>query len=96
MVITTLDARVASEKAAELQSIFNEAIHQLDAGITQTFLVRDLREPDRWQIMTVWESREALETMRQSGETPRGVVMFKAVGAEPKLTIFEVAAHASA
>lgn len=96
MVITTLEARVAPEKTIVLQSAYKEAIQHLDAGITQTFLIRDLRDPGIWQIITVWESREALETMRQSGETPRGVTMFKAAGADPKLTIFEVVSHASA
>jgi heme-degrading monooxygenase HmoA len=95
MVITTLEAHVAPDKAIVFEAAYKEAIRHLDAGITQTFLIHDLRDSSLWQIITFWESREALETMRKSGETPRGVIIFKAADAEPKLTIFDVAAHAA-
>jgi hypothetical protein len=77
MVITILEAQVAVEKAALLEAIYKQATEHLDAGILPTFLLRSAKEP------MVWQSREALEAMRQSGETPRGVVMFQRVGAAP-------------
>ena len=83
MVITTLEARVAPEKAAVLEAEFRQAVQKLDAGILQTFLLRGASDPDVWQIVTIWESREALEAMRNSGETARGVVILRAAGAEP-------------
>jgi heme-degrading monooxygenase HmoA len=94
MVITILEAPIAPETAPQLQAAFNQAIQDLDAGITETFLVRDLKDPRVWRIMTIWESREALDAMRQSGETPRGVLMFRAAAAEPSLSVLEVLAHA--
>ncbi|MCE9646282.1 MAG: antibiotic biosynthesis monooxygenase [Chloroflexi bacterium] len=94
MVITVLEAQVAPEKAAVLEAAYKQAIKSLDAGIAQTFLLRSSKEPALWQIVTVWESREALEAMRQSGETPRGVLIFQTVGAQPALSVFGVAAHA--
>ena len=42
------------------------------------------------------DKSEALETMRQSGQTPRGVLMFRAAEAEPTLSISNVATHAVA
>ena len=54
-----------------------------------TELLRDSRDPNRWRIQTWWESREALAAMRNAG-TPEGVLMFRAAGAEPALSIFEV------
>ena len=96
MVITVLEAQVASEKATILEATYKQAIEHLDAGITQTFLLRSSKEPVWWQIVTVWESREALEAMRQSGETPRGVLIFRAVEAEPTLSVFGVVAHTQA
>jgi heme-degrading monooxygenase HmoA len=95
MVITILEAQVAPEKAAVLEEIYQEATKQLDAGIVQTFLLRAVKEPGKWQIVTVWESRAALDAMRQSGETPRGVVMFRSVHAEPTLSVYEVVAQAA-
>jgi len=96
MVITVLEARVPADKAAILQATFQSAIEHLDAGIVQTFLLHGLRDADLWQIVTVWESRAALDAMRQSGETPRGVLIFRAAGAEPGLTVLDVASHAAA
>lgn len=96
MVITVLEAQVAPEKAAMLEATYQQAIQHLDAGIVQTCLVRNSKEPALWQIVTQWESREALDAMRQTGETPRGVLIFRTVDAEPRLSVFDVVAHAQA
>ena len=48
-----------------------------------------------WRILTVWENREALDAMRSSGETPRGVLMFRSAKAEPALSVFEIVQHAA-
>jgi quinol monooxygenase YgiN len=96
MVITILEATVAPDKAALLEAAYRQGIDQLDAGITQTFLVRSSKDSNVWRIITVWESRDALEQMRRSGETPRGVVMFRTADAEPVLSVFDVVAHAVA
>lgn len=79
-----------------LQETFEQAVAHLDPGIVQTFLLRGSQDAERWQIVTLWESRAALDAMRQSGETPRGVLIFRAAGAEPLLAVFEVAGHAAA
>ncbi len=91
-VMTILEAEVAAERVAALEAAYREAIGQaLEPGLEQTFRVRDAKNPHAWRINTLWESREALVAMRQSGETPRGVLIFRAAGAEPTLTILEVA-----
>jgi quinol monooxygenase YgiN len=96
MVITILEAHVAPDKAAMLEAAYKQGIERLDAGIMQTFLLRDSKDSSVWRIITVWESRNALEEMRRSGETPRGVLMFRAADAEPMLSVFDVVAHAVA
>lgn len=96
MVITILEAHVAPDKAALLEAAYKQGIQHLDAGITQTFLLRGSKDAGLWRIVTVWQSREVLEAMRRSGDTPRGVLMFRAAEAEPSLSIFDVMAHAIA
>lgn len=96
MVITILEAQVAAGQADALQADYQQAVGQLDPGIVETFLLRGAKDPDRWQIVTLWESRAALDTMRASGETPRGVQIFRAAGAEPVLSVFAVAGHGRA
>ena len=96
MVITILEAQVDPEKATLLETTYKQAIEHLDSGIMQTFLLQSSKTTGLWQIVTLWESLEALETMRQLGETPRGVLIFRAAEAEPTLSIFGVVAHAEA
>jgi hypothetical protein len=55
--------------------------------------VQSLKDASLWQILTVWQSREALDAMRRTGETPRGVLMFRAAGAEPTLSVLDLRAH---
>lgn len=93
MVITVLEARVAADRAADLERAFRERSTALPPEILRSSLVRDSRDPAVFRIMTVWTSRAALLTMRASGETPKGVLMFRAAGAEPELGVYEVVAH---
>lgn len=95
MVITTLQAQVPPERWQALEQAFKEAIVVLDRGIVETFLLHDLKVRSAWQIVTVWESQAALDEMRNSGETPRGVLIFRAAGAEPALSISDAVAHAT-
>ena len=58
--------------------------------MVRTYLLQDVKDQTLWKIVSVWKSREALDEMRNSGETPTGVLMFRNAGAEPKLSIFNV------
>ncbi len=95
MVLTQLEAQVAQDQWETLTQTFRSATENLDPGIVRTFLVQQGSDPSLWRILTFWESREALDRMRQSGETPRGVVIFRAAGANPVLTVFQVPVAAS-
>jgi len=96
MVVTVLEARVASENIPLLESAFTSAVRQLDPGIMETFLLSDTKDPALWQIVTLWRDRQALDAMRSSGQTPRGMLIFREAKAEPSLSIRLVAAHARA
>ncbi|HUF70119.1 MAG TPA: antibiotic biosynthesis monooxygenase [Longimicrobiales bacterium] len=91
MVMTVLEAQVAADRADDLEAEFREV--QVPPEILHTYLVRDARESTRYRIVTVWESQEALQAMRASGEKPKGVEMFEAVGAAAELSIFDIIAH---
>ncbi len=93
MVMTILEARVSIENWAALEQAFQEAIQDKDPGLVQTFLAHHTKDPEVWRILTVWSSREALDQMRSTGETPRGVLIFRSAKAEPALSIFDIAQH---
>ncbi len=96
MVMTILEAHVAPEKWAALEQAFATGREQIPPQLAQTFLIHSAADSTLWRIVSVWHSREALEEMRRSTETPGGVLMFRAASAEPKLSIFDVVAHLTA
>lgn len=90
MILTVLEAQVPDGGAAALREAYAAAgAAALPPGLVRTELLRDVREAARWRIQTWWTSREALDAMRGAG-TPAGVLMFRAAGAEPTLSVFEV------
>jgi heme-degrading monooxygenase HmoA len=90
MVLTILEATVAPERAADLQAAFRNAAARIPPGFIRSHLVSSATDPTRWRIETLWSSREALAAMRLAG-TPQGVLMFRAAGAEPTLSLYDVA-----
>ncbi len=90
MVITILEAHVSAERWSDFQEDFRQRSTDLPPQMVRTYLLQDARDQTRWEIVSVWKSREALDEMRNSGETPAGVLMFRRVGAEPQLSIFSV------
>jgi len=95
VVVTMLEARINPDKAGELRHEY-EKLGDPPPIIVESFL---LNTPDNriWRLVTVFRSREDLEDMRESmraaDQAPPGVRVFQAVGVEPTLTIFDVAAH---
>ena len=94
MVVTMLEARISDDQAAVLIDEYGGALTALPPVISETFLLH-AEESDMWRIVTVWASRDALDQYRASVETPEAVRLFRSAGAEPALTVFEVAAHAA-
>jgi quinol monooxygenase YgiN len=93
--MTILEAQVDLQHADTLEQAFRATSAQLPPQIAHSFLVRDAADPTVWRIVTVWRSREALDEYRRSVDAPGGVRMFRAAGAEPALSIWEVASHAA-
>jgi hypothetical protein len=94
MVVTMVEARVASDREADLIEAYGGTTEgELPPQMVETFLLR-AGEDDLWRIATVWRSREDLEAYRASVETPGAILMFRAAGAEPEVTVFDVVSHA--
>ena len=90
MLLTILEAQVAPGRERALQDAFAAlASGPIPRGLVRSELLRDSRDPTRWRLETLWYTRESLEAMRAAG-TPAGVLMFRATGAEPTLSIHEM------
>jgi heme-degrading monooxygenase HmoA len=96
MVMTILEAHVAEEMWAQLKQSYEGATGELPSQMVQTYLLQSAQEPALWRVASVWKSREALQQYRASVETPGGVLLFRSVGAEPVLSIYDVAVYAAA
>jgi heme-degrading monooxygenase HmoA len=94
VIVTVLEARVDPHRAHDLVSAYSAGTAQMPEGLEETFLLRPVGGGDIWQIMTIWRGRAAMEAMRRASATPAGVLFFRAAGAEPLLSTYEVAAHA--
>ena len=53
-------------------------------------LLRDTKEEGMYRVSTLWESRQALEEMRKSQGIPVAIALFRKVGVEPNVRIFEI------
>jgi quinol monooxygenase YgiN len=91
MVMTILEGHVSTENWSTLEQAYQEASKQKESGLVQSYLNHSIKEPEVWRIITLWRNREALDEMRKSTETPRGVLIFHGANSEPGLSVFEVA-----
>lgn len=90
-IATILEAQVPPDRQADLMTAYRSAaVDVLPPGLVRSALQHSTTDPALWRIETLWESREHLDAMRGQG-TPRGVLIFRAAGAEPTLMIFEIA-----
>ena len=95
MVVTILEAHIEPDMTSALLAAYQNGLSHLPPQMVRTYLIQSTADKAVWQILSVWKSREALDEMRSSRETPEGILMFRAAGAEePKISIFDVAAYA--
>ena len=96
MMITKIEAHVAEENWPLLEQAYQRSSQQTPPGLEQTFLVHSFEDRDLWQIITVWSGMASLQQIqksKESGVTPRGVLIFREAHAEPTHSIFEVIQH---
>lgn len=91
MVLTILEAAVEHDRVPDLVAAFRGAAADVPPGFIRSMLVCSGEAPAWCRIETLWTSRDALTAMRQAG-TPAGVLMFRAAGADPSLTVCDVIA----
>lgn len=90
MVITMLEADIKEELWGRLVQAYEAKTAEVPEYVHQSYLVQSQSTPTSWRIITVWRSQEDLDAMRQSGETPTGVLIFREAEAAPKLSVFDV------
>jgi hypothetical protein len=96
MMISILEAHVPEENWSLLEQAYERNSQLMPPGLEQSFLVHCIEAEDLWQIITVWSgmvSLQQIQKSKESGVTPRGVLIFREAHAEPTHSIFEVVQH---
>ncbi len=83
-IISILEGDLPPDKAAKLEANFNDG--SLEPGMMRMFLIKN---GNKCKIITLWESREALNAMKSKG-TPKTVLMFRYAGVEGALLNYDV------
>jgi quinol monooxygenase YgiN len=89
-VMTVLEGKVGAERWAELDQRFAQLGGQRPAQLVQSFLAQSEADPTIWRLIAVWQSRQALDEYRAAAPTPGGVLLFRSLGVEPAMAIFEI------
>ena len=90
--MTVLEAHVDPAQWPTLRQAYSGAVAELPAQIMRSFLVQSGADPTLWRVESIWRSRAALEEYRRSVTTPGGILIFRAAGAEPVFSSFDVVA----
>lgn len=89
-VITEVSAQVSPQRETELLEGYRALAQQpLPDGLLRSQLLTDGH--GRWTIQTLWRDQAALKAMRDTPEPPAAPRLFRSVGAEPTLVIWQVA-----
>lgn len=89
-VMTVLEGQVPAERWADFERGFAEMNSGKPAPLIDSYLVQAAADPTVWRLVGVWQSREALDAYRANVPAPGGVILFRSVGVEPAMTMFEV------
>jgi heme-degrading monooxygenase HmoA len=91
-VLSLVSATIAPDRRDEVVEPYRSAIAGgLPPGARQTFLLAG--DHGSMAIATVWESWEALEEVRSSGEEPLARRLLREAGGEPEARFFEIVAE---
>lgn len=90
MVISMLEAQLNDEQSKRFLAEFRKFTSTPSQEHTpeKAFAIKQV-EGNTWRLIGFWKDRKAFEDMRAT-MTPRGVVMMRAAGAEPTLTLYDV------
>jgi hypothetical protein len=94
-VLTVVSATVSEDAHEPLVAGFQKLIQGgFPDGLLRTELLQ--RPYGRWCIQTLWRDRAALDAMRAGSEPPAAPTLFRSVGSEPTLEIWDVVSGSTA
>ncbi|MEU9715284.1 hypothetical protein [Streptomyces sp. NPDC047976] len=91
-VLSEVSAVVAPEREADLVAGYRDLVARpLPDGLLRTELLSG--QDGHWRIQTLWRDRAALDAVRAAPGGAPAPQLFREVGAEPGLAVFDVKVH---
>jgi hypothetical protein len=88
-ILTEVSATVDATRETQLVEAFREiTAGGIPDGLVRTELLRG--QDGQWRVQTLWRDRAALEAMRARPEPPAALRLFRSVGAETSLRVYEI------
>ncbi len=89
-IMTVLEGRIAQDQWAALTEGYAQIQTQRPAELVTSYLVQSASDPTLWRTVGVWSSKQAFDDFRASVQTPPPLALFRSLGAEPTLALFEI------
>jgi hypothetical protein len=89
-VMTVLEARVPSDHWGALETTYGNMGTNRPAQLERAYLLQSTEDSSLWRLVAIWQSRATLQAYQGSVATPGGVLLFRSVGAEPSLSLFDL------
>ncbi len=94
-IITEVSATMPAERGEDVAAAFAElAQRPLPDGLLRTELLAG--RDGEWRIQSLWRDQAALDAMRAGNEPPAAPALFRRLGAEPVLRIYDIQARHAA
>jgi hypothetical protein len=92
MYVTMVEGTVDNLREGDLRSAWDERTSgDLPTGLVESYLMHD---DDLWRIITLWESKEAVLSMRATVEKPTAILIFEQAGSRPSVSMWNVEGRA--
>jgi hypothetical protein len=89
-IMTVLEAHIPPEQWAALTEGYARIQSQRPAELMASYLVQNTADPTLWRTVGVWSSQQAFDDFRASVQVPPPMALFRSLGAEPTLALFEI------
>jgi quinol monooxygenase YgiN len=92
MIMTEVSATIPADRDGDVAAAFAELLQQsLPDGLIRTELLAG--RDGEWKIQTLWRDQAALDAMRAGPDPPAAPTLFRQLGAEPVLRIYQIRAR---
>ena len=89
-IMTVLEGHIESEQWAALTEGYARIQTQRPAELVTSYLVQSASDPTLWRTVGVWSSKQAFDDFRAATPVPPPLALFRSLGAEPTLALFEI------